>query len=355
MAADSSRHPQGWTHFDECVPVLFGPSACRSGVVHRVVGSRSPLRSRLQCSARSSAAVAAVGLTLSALTAYRWSVGLSARRLPAACPHAGHLDRPCRCGRYADSAMTGDRGFVDMSLVSLSTIVVDGRCCRTDQHAAWRLAPTQHGLIARQPKIWELALREQAYVPAEQPPSCQDPRVPPAHAHPRRPRHSRRSSAQGPHAAGCLTRTEPSARVALRRIGCVALLTFGAPCARAARHCAHARRPRRCRAPERRPGGICRQPGGRRRSRPQSRETATPARRCARSSRPSPTRFVGLVVRATPAAAGARFSDLSSDLTETLSRRAACRDGRCLRPTSPRGRCLREVAPDPRALRLIGA
>ena len=40
--------------------------------------------------------------------------------------------------------------------------------------------------------------REQAHVPAEQPPPGQDPRLPPAHAHPRRPRHPGRSPPQGP-------------------------------------------------------------------------------------------------------------------------------------------------------------
>ena len=40
--------------------------------------------------------------------------------------------------------------------------------------------------------------REQAYFPAEQPSSRQDPRLPPAHAHPCRPRHPRCPSSQGP-------------------------------------------------------------------------------------------------------------------------------------------------------------
>lgn len=40
--------------------------------------------------------------------------------------------------------------------------------------------------------------REQAYVPAEQPPPSQGARFPPAHAHPRRPRHPVRAPPQGP-------------------------------------------------------------------------------------------------------------------------------------------------------------
>ncbi len=43
--------------------------------------------------------------------------------------------------------------------------------------------------------------REQAYVPAEQPSSCEDARFPPAHADPRRPVHPRGSSHQGTQAA----------------------------------------------------------------------------------------------------------------------------------------------------------
>lgn len=40
--------------------------------------------------------------------------------------------------------------------------------------------------------------REQAYLPAEQPPPGQDPRFPPPHAHPRRPGHPVHPSPQGP-------------------------------------------------------------------------------------------------------------------------------------------------------------
>ncbi|MDQ1709505.1 MAG: hypothetical protein QOG49_890, partial [Frankiaceae bacterium] len=53
------------------------------------------------------------------------------------------------------------------------------------------------------------AFREQAYVPAEQPPSCQDARLPAAHAHPRRPRHSCCPARQGPPGAGGLTCSPP--------------------------------------------------------------------------------------------------------------------------------------------------
>ena len=42
---------------------------------------------------------------------------------------------------------------------------------------------------------------DQAHFPAEQPPAGQDPRLPPAHAHPRRSRHPRGATPQGPHRA----------------------------------------------------------------------------------------------------------------------------------------------------------
>ena len=56
--------------------------------------------------------------------------------------------------------------------------------------------------------------REQAHLPAEQPPSCQDSRLPVAHAHPRRSRHRLGSPAQGPPRAVGLIR--PTRRVPRR-------------------------------------------------------------------------------------------------------------------------------------------
>ena len=50
--------------------------------------------------------------------------------------------------------------------------------------------------------------REQAHLPAEQPPARQDPRLPAAHAHPCRPRDPRGASPQGPR--GALGLTPPS-------------------------------------------------------------------------------------------------------------------------------------------------
>jgi len=47
--------------------------------------------------------------------------------------------------------------------------------------------------------------REQAHLPAEQPPPCEDPRLPAAHAHPRRPRDPVRAPPQGPQRAVGLT------------------------------------------------------------------------------------------------------------------------------------------------------
>ena len=52
--------------------------------------------------------------------------------------------------------------------------------------------------------------REQAHLPAEQPPPCQDARLPAAYAHPRRPRHHRRPSPQGPQRAVGLSRRSPA-------------------------------------------------------------------------------------------------------------------------------------------------
>jgi ribonuclease P protein component len=60
-------------------------------------------------------------------------------------------------------------------------------------------------------------LGEQADVPAEQPAPGEDPRVPPAHAHPCRSRHSRRATAQGPRSALGLTR-RPSVLPAAARM-----------------------------------------------------------------------------------------------------------------------------------------
>jgi uncharacterized protein len=56
----------------------------------------------------------------------------------------------------------------------------------------------------------ELARSDQAHVPAEQSPSREDARVPPADAHPRRSVHSCRPPAQGSRSAVCLTADRPS-------------------------------------------------------------------------------------------------------------------------------------------------
>src|SRR5450432_2489551 len=54
---------------------------------------------------------------------------------------------------------------------------------------------------------------EQAHVPAEQPPARQDPWVPAADAHPRRPRDSRRPSPEGPSGPFGLTPPAPGSLV----------------------------------------------------------------------------------------------------------------------------------------------
>lgn len=69
------------------------------------------------------------------------------------------------------------------------------------------------------------APREQADLPAEQPSSCEDPRLPSAHAHARWPCDSRGTSPQGPYRALCLRvlppahrlRRSPDFRAAVRR------------------------------------------------------------------------------------------------------------------------------------------
>ena len=72
--------------------------------------------------------------------------------------------------------------------------------------------------------------REQAYVPAEQPPPSQGARVPPAHAHPRRPRHPVLASSQGPQEPGRLRACPPSAGrppCSAPPIDCVTPIPFG--------------------------------------------------------------------------------------------------------------------------------
>jgi ribonuclease P protein component len=90
------------------------------------------------------------------------------------------------------------------------------------EHPVWRGGATrtrplvtrltrnrQHQTVQRRPFNAEVgaSTRDQAYVPAEQPSSAQDARLPPAHAHSGRPRHRGRPPAQGPRPACCLIAT----------------------------------------------------------------------------------------------------------------------------------------------------
>ena len=68
---------------------------------------------------------------------------------------------------------------------------------------------------------------EQAHVPAEQPPAGEDPRVPPADAHPRRPRDPGRSPGQGSLAALGLTGVLPAGARLRRRSDFAATLRAG--------------------------------------------------------------------------------------------------------------------------------
>ena len=93
--AAPSRHPQGWTHLEAGYravrrhlrrPAPLRPWPGDLQVVHRVIGSRVGGWNGLAGSRRESAGVRIKrGLTLSALTAYRWSVEHSASA-SAACP-----------------------------------------------------------------------------------------------------------------------------------------------------------------------------------------------------------------------------------------------------------------------------
>ena len=78
-------------------------------------------------------------------------------------------------------------------------LAVGGRCQPRRCRSAGVDVPEHHQRKAR----------EQAYVSAEQPSSPQDPRFPPAHAHPRRPLHPVCSSPQGSQEPGRLTARFP--------------------------------------------------------------------------------------------------------------------------------------------------
>ena len=91
----------------------------------------------------------------------------------------------------------------------LQHVTSTSRCGRL-----WRAHRARHGLVPTLPRT-RLTLRrltnvlgvtrEQADLPAEQPASCQDPRLPAAYEHARRSRDPGRSSPQGPLRALCLT------------------------------------------------------------------------------------------------------------------------------------------------------
>jgi len=90
-----------------------------------------------------------------------------------------------------------------------------------------RTADRTHAVIRCEwPTLMMESDREQAHLPAEQPPSCKDARLPAAHAHSRRSRHRLGSPAQGSPRAVRLTRpTVAPASCSRPRIDCDARLT----------------------------------------------------------------------------------------------------------------------------------
>ena len=83
------------------------------------------------------------------------------------------------------------------------TLRVDAQCVDSEQSSS-ALRPGRVSVRDRCPEVVG-ETREQAHVPAEQPAPGQDPRLPSAYAHTRRPRDPRRSSAQGSRRALGLT------------------------------------------------------------------------------------------------------------------------------------------------------
>ena len=159
--------------------------------------------------------------------------------------------------------------------------------------------------------------REQAYVPAEQPPPSQGARVPPAHAHPRRPLDPVLAPPQGPQEPRGLTAGPPPrpAPCCPRPTGSPTATSFrdaSAPGRRAGS--AHPGRPPRCRRGRRsayRSAGRLRgQQGGGQRRGPQPGEApaATPGPGARLDSLPG---SAALVVRALPAAATASYAELA--------------------------------------------
>ncbi len=91
--------------------------------------------------------------------------------------------------------------------------VVGARCWSTRVvHTA-----TRRSDLSAQPLEWSES-REQAHVPAEQPPSAQDPWLPPADAHPRRPLHPVVPPSQGSQPPRCLRREQPGVLSASNRL-----------------------------------------------------------------------------------------------------------------------------------------
>lgn len=87
-------------------------------------------------------------------------------------------------------------------------------CPRTYFYPPWAGGASRTGTAVRTTPVRDQAPpipdtgehpREQAYVPAEQPPPSQDARFPSADAYPRRPRHLGVASSQGPQPPGCLS------------------------------------------------------------------------------------------------------------------------------------------------------
>jgi ribonuclease P protein component len=160
-------------------------------------------------------------------------------------------------------------------------------------------------------------LGEQADVPAEQPAPGEDPRVPAAHAHPGRARHSRRAAAQGPRSALGLTRrlsVLPAAARMRARTEFTATVRGGVRAAAPALvvHLSEASD-----FPERRVGFVVSRAVGGAVVRNRVRRRLRHLMRQRLDQLPAGAR---LVIRANPAAAARSSADLAADLDRAIAR-----------------------------------
>jgi len=139
------------------------------------------------------------------------------------CPQAPYGVPPGKCYRFRKVVpplwTAVARGLVRFDPAAGHRVPLGGRTgvdrCRmsTGDPAGGRCQPKQascrltRSVTNQSPPIPDTGeqTREQAYVPAEQPPPSQDARFPSADAYPRRTRHSGVAPPQGPQPPGCLS------------------------------------------------------------------------------------------------------------------------------------------------------